>query len=262
MIPSSWRKRLRISLLQLSPAVALCVFWEIGARSAANGLFRFGAPSAVFFAAREEMLKPTIYLDFAITTAETVCGLILGSAFGSLVGLSFWVNSKIGRMSQPYVTVAGAVPVFALAPLLINWFGIGFSAKVIMASFSTFLVSLSQAYHGAKEADADRIEFAVALRATRVAILRRIIIPGAAAWVLAGMRLNVGFAMLGAFIAEFISSDRGLGRFILRYGGIYDIPRVLLGVMLLGAMAILINAILSRLARRWIVWRESEVEAQ
>jgi NitT/TauT family transport system permease protein len=248
-------QRVKFAVINLFPGFVLAVIWEVSARLAENGIFRFGSPSAVIRVAYEDLGTKAIYFDIALTGLETVLGLMFGSLLGTLVGLLFWIDARLGKISQPYISIAGAIPIFALAPLLINWFGIGLTAKVVMASFSTFLVAIVQAYEGAREADLEQLEFAKALRAKRFRVLRLIVFPGAAAWVLAGVRLNIGFALIGAFIGEFVSSEAGLGRYILRNGGLYDIPRVLFGIALLASTALALNRVISLLARRWTNWR-------
>ena len=225
----------------LLPAVVMAAAWELAARLLPNGTFLFGSPSAILKVASVDLQSIQIYKDIAVTSSETLVGLGLGAFCGTLLGLGLWVSSRLGRIFQPYIIILGSIPVVALGPLLITWFGTGFWSKAVLAAFSTLLVAATQAFEGAKAADVERLEFAKALRATRWQMVRTVIFPGAVVWVIAGIRLSVGFAIIGAFIGEFVSSQYGVGHYIVRFGGIYDIPRVLFGVMILGALALAIT---------------------
>jgi NitT/TauT family transport system permease protein len=193
-----------------------------------------------------------MYFDIGLTTSEMLVGLLLGSALGTVLGLSLWLNARMGRLFVPYIVIGGSIPIVAVAPILIMWFGTGFVAKVVLACFSTFLVAATQAFEGAQAADAERLDFAKALRATRTQMVTKIVFPSALLWVFAGLRLNVGFALIAVFIGEFVSSEAGVGRYIMRNGGLYDIPRVLFGVGILAGLALAVNALTGYLVRLWV----------
>jgi len=238
----------------LLPAVLFLAIWQLFVQGAPRRQFFFGSPYAIIRVAVEELSAGKILEDIAVTGLEIVLGLVAGSFLGTVLGLLLWTNSRVGHLARPYITIAGSVPVFALAPMLIIWFGTGLLSKVVMAAFSTCLVSVVQAYEGARSASAEHIRLARVLGASRGQILRKIVVPSALTWVLAGFRLNIGFAVIGAFIGEFVSSERGLGHYILRAGGLYDIPRVLFGLVLLAALALALTGALNLAERWWFPW--------
>ena len=143
---------------------------------------------------------------------------------------------------------------FAIAPMMIIWFGTGLLSKVVMAGFSTAVVSLVQAYDGARNASVEQLTMAQLFGATRWELLRKVVIPSSLVWVLSGFRLNIGFALIGAFIGEFVSSEAGLGHYILRASGLYDVPRVLFGVFVMACVGLLLTGVLSLVERRWFPW--------
>lgn len=234
------------------PGTILLLSWQIIAHTVDHGTFLFGSPSAVFSVAIHDLQMADIYRDIALTTAETVVGLLWGSLLGTLCGLLLWVDSRVGQLCEPYIVIAGSIPIVAIAPILIDWFGTGFLAKVILAGSSTLLISVIQAHEGAKLADKEKLEFARALKASRPFMVRKVILPSACMWVLAGFRLNVGFALIGAFIGEFVSSEAGVGRYIVRFGSLYDIPRVLFGVALLGLIGLVITRLVAFAVHLWV----------
>ena len=133
--------------------------------------------------------------------------------------------------------------------MLIIWFGTGLLSKVVMSAFAVFFVSLSQAYDGARHCAAQHTHYARSLGISNFRLLRKIIIPGALRWVTAGLRISIGLALVGAFIGEFVSSDAGLGHYILKAGSLYDMPRVIFGVILISISALTMTGLVGLIER-------------
>lgn len=241
-----WRS-IAISLL---PLALFLIAWQLFSAGSDRRQFLFASPLNIARVAIDELTQGAIYMHILVTLWETVLGLILGTIFGTSVGLSLWANRTLGQYAAPYVAAIGAIPIFALAPMLIIWFGTGLAPKVIMAGFPVALVSLIQVYNGARRIDESHGEWLVGLNASRWLTLRAVIVPECTAVVFEGMKLNVGFALVGAFIGEFVVASRGLGHFILRAGGVYDTPRVLFGVILFGLLALGLTALIAVIQRR------------
>lgn len=225
----------------LLPGLLFLCAWEWWVSGDQRLQFLFASPSAILSVAGEELTQAAIWNDMFVTLSEALFGLICGTVLGTLVGLLLWGNGRIDRIAKPYIALIGAIPVFAIAPIMIIWFGIGLLSKVVMAGIAVFFVSLAQAYEGAHAMAAHHLVFARTIGAPLSKAVPKIVIPGAIQWVIAGFRLNVGFSLMGAFIGEFVSSEAGLGHFILKASALYDMPRVLLGVFLLSLLALLMN---------------------
>ncbi|MGD9650639.1 MAG: ABC transporter permease [Dongiaceae bacterium] len=245
---------MKLFLLRLLPLLLFLISWQWIVSGDDRLQFLFASPFLVAGVFIQEIFTPAIWRDISVTGLETILGLILGSTLGTITGLLLWGRGKWEAVSRPYVVGLSAIPIFALAPMLIIWFGTGLLSKVLMAAFGCFFISLSQSFTGAKLADETYGSFARSLGASPSLILRYIILPGALEWVLVGFKINVGFALLGAFIGEFVSSQAGLGHYIIAAGGIYDMPRVLLGVLLLSIFALLLNALINRLVVTAAPW--------
>jgi len=222
---------------------AILAVWEAFASQLPRFNFLFGSPSEIFTSLVRNTSNGLLINDFFITGFEALIGFVLGVIFGTLAGFILWYSPFVARISRPYVVILGAVPIFAFAPMVIVWFGIGFEMKVAMAALGTFLVALTQAYEGAKSIDVEEFRLLKIFGATRFQIFQKVIFPSSLSWVLASMKLNVGFALLGAFIGEFISSNSGLGHFMIRAGSLYDIPSVFAGGAYLILLALLFNLI-------------------
>jgi NitT/TauT family transport system permease protein len=186
-----------------------------------------------------------------VTGYEALLGLLAGSIVGSALGLLLWANELIARLARPYIVLLGSIPIFAIAPMLIIWFGTGLLSKVIMSAFSVFFVALGQAYDGARFCSSEYSQYATTLGVPRLRVLYKVVVPGALRWVAAGFKISIGLALVGAFIGEFVSSEAGLGHYILTAGSLYDMPRVLFGVALLSLLALGLTSVVWAVER----WR-------
>lgn len=243
------RDRIVRCLIAVAPGLLFVVLWQafVGGRGRLE--FLFASPALIASVAMEELPQRTLWVDVATTTSEAVLGLVLGSLLGSVIGLLLWTNEAVARVARPYIVVLGSIPIFAIAPMLIIWFGTDLLSKVVMSAFSVFFVALAQAYDGACSCAREYSHYAQTLKAPRLTVMKRIIVPGALRWVAAGFKISIGLALVGAFIGEFVSSQAGLGHYILTAGSLYDMPRVLFGVLLLSLLALTFTALVWCLER-------------
>ncbi len=220
------------------PLVAFALAWELLVRGNDRSAFFFGRPSRVLSYLRDRTMDGSLPVDVAVTLSEAAIGFLIGNVVGTAIGLGLWYSRTAFRIARPYIVALGSAPIFALAPLLIIWFGVGLFSKVMIAALSTLFVALLQAYTGASDVSNDFIRLMKSFGATKGQTFRKVVAPSAIVWVISAFKLNVGFAILGAFIGEYISSNRGLGHLILVASGLFDISLVLCGVMMLAGIAL------------------------
>ncbi len=226
-----------LSLLVFLVALAL---WQLAATSARVHFF-FGSPVSLGQQLVSNTLNGVLPHDMLITGFEALLGFMIGVTVGTLCGFILWYSPVIARIFKPYIVIAGAIPVFAFAPMIILWFGIDISMKIWMAAFSTFLISLTQAYAGAQNIDPEEFKLFKVLKASRFQTLQKVVFPSVLSWVFASMKLSIGIALLGAFIGEFISANEGVGYFMIHAGSLYDIPGVLAGAVYLILLSLIFN---------------------
>ncbi len=239
-----------INFYRALPIAILLVLWHFATRESPAVSFFFGSPSRIGHYFIEKMLDGSLPRDIAITFIEASLGFILGNLVGTSIGLALWYSKLAFTIARPYVIALGAAPIFAFAPLLIIWFGTGMFSKVMIAALSTVFVALMQSYTGASEVDSDYIRLMKTFGATQGQTFRKVVAPSSIVWVISAFRLNVGFAILGAFIGEFVSSNAGLGHLILVASGLFDISLVLCGVLLLSGLAFVLNFLVGQLEPR------------
>jgi NitT/TauT family transport system permease protein len=230
---------------QVGILVGAISLWEIGARVGWIDAFFWSQPSAIAQTMAIFFTTGDAWTDISFTFRSTIFGFLIGTTAGSLLGLSFWWSRNYAAIVQPYVICLESIPKLALAPLIILVFGIGLVSKVAVATALTLVVSTLTAYAGVKALDPDGEKLFYSLGASRLQVFRKLVIPFCLPWVISVLRVNIGLALTGAIVGEFIASQHGLGRAILYAGQTYDIALVWVAVLVLSTLAIVMYAAVS-----------------
>jgi NitT/TauT family transport system permease protein len=179
--------------------------------------------------------------ELASISGPAVAGFLIGSTLGSLCGLLLWLSPGFAAVVRPVMIAINGVPKIALAPLIIVWFGIGMEAKIAIAAILTFIVSLIATFAGTREVDQDLIRLMRSLGASRFQTWRKVVAPATLPWIVSALRLNVGFALIGAVVGEYISAREGLGYLVYFSGTLYDLNAVWTGIFALMALALVLD---------------------
>lgn len=230
---------------QIGILISIIALWEIGARTGWIDSFFWSQPSKIAETFLIFFTEGDAWGDISFTFRSTILGFIIGTTAGSLFGLSFWWSRNYAAVAQPYIICFESMPKLALAPLIILVFGIGLASKVAIAIALTFVISTLTAYAGVKAVDPDGEKLFYSLGATRWQVFRKFVMPSCLPWIISVLRVNIGLALTGAIVGEFISSQRGLGRTIFYAGSTYEISLVWVAVFVLSALAVIMYATVS-----------------
>lgn len=239
-----------ILLWQIGLLAGLLVLWELAVDLGWIKAYIYGRPSGMFAKAVELIGNGSLLRDAALTASEAIAGFLIGTISGSVLGLALWLTPVGSAVLRPYMIALNGLPKIALAPLVIIWFGIGLGSKIALAALITFIVAMIAAQQGSREVDGDLVKLMRSLGASRFKTWRTVIVPGAMPWIVSAFRLNVGFALIGAVVGEYIASNRGLGYMISYAGTLYDLNSVWLGIAALMIVALLMYAAIDWCERR------------
>ena len=230
---------------QLGILVGVIALWQVAAdRGWIDGFF-WSKPSAIYATLITFFTDGDAFIDIGFTFRSTIIGFLIGTAAGSMLGLSFWWSRNYAAIAQPFVICFESLPKLALAPLVILVFGMGLASKVAIATALTLVVSTLTTYAGVKAVDPDQERLFYSLGASRLQVFRKLIVPFCLPWIISVLRVNIGLALTGAIVGEFIASQHGLGRQILYAGQTYDIALVWVAVFVLSTLAVIMYVTVS-----------------
>jgi len=190
-----------------------------------------------------------------------VSGLELGLGFGLAVlagvplGFAAALSDRLRWSVEPLLNALNATPTVALIPLVIIWFGIGLWDKVFIVFLGAFLQIALSTMMGLRLVDAKLIRVARSFVASRRRIVFTVVVPSSIPFVLVGLRLGLGRALVGVIAAEFVASQAGLGFMIIRAGSYFQTAKVFAGVLLISALGILGAWLIERVERSVQAWR-------
>ena len=234
-----------IAATQAGVLVGILGAWEIAATTGLISTFFWSQPSEIWKTLVIFFTQGDAWTDISFTFRSTIFGFLIGTTAGSLLGLSFWWSRNYAAVVQPYIICFESIPKLALAPLIILVFGLGLTSKVAIATALTVVVSTLTTFAGVKALDPDGEKLFYSLGATRWQVFRKLVVPFCLPWVISVLRVNIGLALTGAIVGEFIASQHGLGRQILYAGQTYDIALVWVAVLVLSTLAIIMYATVS-----------------
>jgi NitT/TauT family transport system permease protein len=251
-----WRGTLVVLSCQIGLLAVLLGLWQYATSKQALNAFLFGSPSQIWAFLVKMYQDGSLIADATTTGMETLLGFLLGNAIGTVLGLLLWYSRFVSKVVQPFIVALGSIPVVALAPLVIIWFGTGLSSKIAMSTLSVVVVALVIAYKGATGVDDDQINLMRTLGASKPQIFTRLVIPASLRDIFSGLKLTVGFALIGAILGEFMSSSEGLGHAIFKAGSLYIIPKVFASVVATIALALVLSFLVGRLERFLMPWHK------
>ncbi len=190
-----------------------------------------------------------------VTLLEIVLGLALGVLFGAFGALVMSYFAPARRWLLPVLVISQAIPVFALAPVLVLWLGFGMASKVAMATLIIFFPVTAALFDGLRRTDPGLLDLARTMNASRGAILRHIRIPAALPAFASGVRVATAVAPIGAIVGEWVGSSSGLGFLMLHANARMQIDTMFAALFLLAIMAVALYFAVDAALSRLLTWQ-------
>ena len=249
--PVSRLSYLTITVLSL---IVMLLFLEIIGRRA-NPMFA-SYPTAIAV----ELVRMTADGRLVFAFLESLWPLLLGFALAAALGVPLGV--LIGRFRSVeaaigiYITAGYAMPLVALVPLYILWFGLGFGVKVAIITTLTFFPICINAWLGVKMVPRTLIEVGLSFVASKQEILRKIVLPASVPYIMSGFRLGVGKAIIGMIVAEFFTAITGLGGIIINAANSFETAQMLAPIVVIMVFAVAVTALLAWAERKIAPWHQ------
>lgn len=229
--------------------------WDGATRAALIDPFWVSNPSRILADLSQRVVSGSVFVHIWVTLSEAFLGFATGAAAGILIGFALARWDRMARVLDPYVTALNSLPRVALAPLFILWFGIGATSKVVLAFSLVVFILLVNTYAGAKNVDQDLLIITRLLGATRRQLTLKVILPASVPWIFAGLRLGLAYALIGAVVGEVIVAQAGLGFLISSSAGIFNTTGVFSALIILMAIAMLLNELMKAAERKLLRWQ-------
>ena len=203
------------------------------------------------------LARPELFLKHgAITAIEIILGLILGFLLGGTSALSMIYFKPLYRWLMPVLVISQAIPVFALAPVLVLWLGYGMASKIAMATMIIYFPVTAAFFDGLKRTDPGWLDLAHTMNANPLSIIRHVRIPSALPALASGLRVAAAVAPIGAIVGEWVGSSEGLGYLMLYANARLQIDVLFAALLTLAVLAITLYFTIDKLAKVFIPWQK------
>ncbi|WP_432824609.1 ABC transporter permease [Dactylosporangium sp. CA-092794] len=254
------RRRTLVHSLQVLTLVVVLGAWEICSRTVMDP-FMVSSPSKIGQQIWEWLGSGYLLEHVSITLEETAVGFVSGAVVGIVLGILLANSQLASKVLNPYINALYSLPKVALGPLFVVWFGLGVEMKYVMsAAFVVFLVFYST-WNGIAQVSEDLVESLRVMGASRMQIVRRVMLPSALTWMFSGLRISFPQALIGAVVGEIIAANRGVGYVIENSSAQFNTTGVFAGILVLTIAAVIFDRLLTMVQNRVFRWNPDSLRA-
>lgn len=258
--PVRFGARFRDTFLpRLIAGAVILLIWEAVVRALAPAYV--AKPSTVAMAIPQVIVDPAFLKATGVTLAAVAEGLAVALVFGTVIGVLMGRSVALERAIRHYVNGFYAIPMIVVLPLFSLWFGYSGATRMATIIFAAIFSIIINVADGARAVPREYLEVARSFRSDRVGLLFGIVLPSSMPYLLAGIRLAAGRALIGAVVAEFFLSVGGLGYYILYNSRTYHHSEAFVGVLLLGGFGVGFELLVAWCTRRFVPWYRRDEKA-
>ena len=230
--------------------------WHLVTRYGGLPNFILPSPLSVWTRFLKAISDGSLLYHTGITLLEIVLGLLAGTIFATFVGYILAKSRPLERILSPYLVASQAIPIVAIAPLLVIWLGDGILSKVVICALIVFFPVLVNTIVGVRAVPLPLYDLMNSLHASRSQILWKVEVPASLPVFLGGLRVGATLSVIGAIVGELVDAEEGLG-FLLQLGDFqYDTPMVFVAVFMLIMLALMLYGIVTLLEKRFLKWQQ------
>ncbi len=238
--------------------IAATAAWEAAARGLKVPAYILPAPSSIAVAMYRGIASGLYEKHLLVTVGGTVLGFVAGCVLAFLLGTGVALSKRFDYFLYPYIVMFQSMPKVALAPLIIVWFGLGITSKVVSAALIAFFPLMVNTIVGLRSADEDRINLMRSLAASESQIFWKLRLPSALPFIMAGLEVAMILALIGTIVAEFVGAEAGLGMLIQSMNFSMDVAGQFSVLLLLSVVGLVLNRMVTAVRRRVLFWDFSE----
>jgi NitT/TauT family transport system permease protein len=255
---SAFKQRVESTALGTAVIVLLLIIWELlpyfVPMKQGTRLF-FTVPSRILAALWQMFASGSIWAPLGISGTAFAIGLALAIAAGLPLGILLGRSNTLNAMFDPFITAFNATPRLVFLPLLMLWLGIGLWSKVAIVFLGALFPLLINTHEGVRNADKLLINVVRSFGAKEWDVARLVVIPNSLPFIVVGLRLAIGRAILGVVVAEFFGAQDGLGVLMVRAASSFNVDVVFAGLVIFGALSLIMTGLVKLVEERMNRWR-------
>ena len=244
----------KIQLGRAGLIIGILALWQFGSGRFFDPFF-FSSPVAIANRLWIDFNDWRFYYDFYVTAVQLFSGYAIGAVLGVSLGVLLARWPLVAQIFDPLLIALNAIPRIALAPLLIIWLGIDMASKIVLAATLVFFLTFFNTLSGIRNVDAGLINVARVQGASDRQIFTKVMLPGAASWIMTGLKLSLPFALIGVIVGEFMAAAAGLGYRLNFYTTSYNTSGTFAMLFVLMAFMMTLNTAVNAVERRVLKWR-------
>ena len=224
---------LLVHLTQISILFLILILWEYLSSKNLINSFIYSSPSRILATINDLYKTHNLFNHIWITIYETIISFILATLFGTLIAVLLWYSKFLYKVMDPYLTILNSLPKVALGPIIIILSGANIKSIVIMALLISLIITITSVYNGFINTDKNMIKLMRSFHASKIQILKYLVIPYNYHVIVNSLKINVGMSMVGVIMGEFLVSKAGIG-YLINYGSqIFNLNLVFSGIVIL-----------------------------
>jgi ABC-type nitrate/sulfonate/bicarbonate transport system permease component len=255
---SAFKQRVESMALGTAVIVVLLIIWELlpyfMPMKQGTRLF-FTVPSRIIAKLWQMFASGSIWAPLGVSATAFAIGLALAIAAGLPLGILLGRSNALNAMFDPFITAFNATPRLVFLPLLMLWFGIGLWSKVAIVFLGALFPLLINTHEGVRNADKLLINVVRSFGAKEWDVARLVVIPNSLPFIVVGLRLAIGRAILGVVVAEFFGAQDGLGVLMVRAASSFNVDVVFAGLIIFAALSLIMTGLVKLVEERMNRWR-------
>jgi NitT/TauT family transport system permease protein len=230
-------RQLLVVAVQAAILVTFFGLWQWAASARIIDPFITSQPTAIASTALDLFRQGSLFTHVGMTVYITLLGFVLGTGGGIAIAAAMWWSDFLSDVADPYLVILNATPKIALGPVFIIWLGVSLKAFVALTVSVTLFITVLSVYSAFARVETGKLVLAETFGASRWQQFRKVVFPSALPTVVAILKVNVGLALIGAIVGEFLGARAGLGYLIIYGQTIFSMALVMTSVVLLTAVA-------------------------
>ncbi len=226
-----------VTALRFLVLILFLGIWEFAGKTGWIDTFFFSCPSMIVSYFIDMLLDGSFFTHTGITLFETLISFLLITLISMIIATLLWYSKTLSEILEPYLVVLNSLPKSALAPLFIVWLGTGLNTIIVAGISVAIFGSVISLYTGFKQVDNEKLKLIYTLGGNQYDAFHKVVLPSSIPTILSNMKVNIGLALVGVIIGEFLAARKGLGYLIIYGSQVFKLNMVITSIIILCVIA-------------------------